>query len=206
MLPSAGVQQLHFPLLQLQSPNLLNPGCKLPGWKQGCMLLEQWREWEDENFVCLLWEESFSLLFLKQDLFLFVSNGITCFSNHCFMLQWQSRLQPLPIRVCSPYVLQSLFLLDSCSVFPDLLLCLGFSKPSFLLDSQPVYAIYIHSGKIQISLYQHCLNQMPLTSLMPFHMALEIHTLKSFPIGKRKPSQNGQEANMRNINILRFRI
>jgi len=43
-------------------------------------------EWEDENFVCLLWEESFSLLFLKQDPFLFVSNGITCFSNPCFML------------------------------------------------------------------------------------------------------------------------
>lgn len=132
-----------------QSPNSLNPGCKLPGCKQGGMLLEQWCEWEDENFVCLLWEESFSLLFLKQDLFLFVSNGIMCFSNHCLMLQWQRGLLPLPICICSPYLPQSLFLLNSCSVVLDILLCLRFSKPSFLLDSQPVYAIHIYSGKTQ---------------------------------------------------------
>lgn len=68
-----GFSSCTFLYCNFQSPNSLNPGCKLPGCKQGCMLLEQWREWEDENFVCLLWEESFSLLFLKQDLFFFVS-------------------------------------------------------------------------------------------------------------------------------------
>lgn len=196
-----GFSSCTFLYCNFQAPNSLNPGCKLPGCKQGYMLLEQWCEWEDENFECLLWEESFSLLFLKQDLYLFVSNSIICFSNHCFMLQWQGGLLPLPICICSPYLPQSLFLLDSSSVFLDLLLCLGFPKSSFLLDSQSVYAIHICSGKTQISLYQDCLNQIPLTSPMLFYMPLEINILKR---RKRKPFQKGQEANTRNINILRF--
>lgn len=191
-----GLSSYIFLYGNFQPPNSLNPGCKLPGCKQGGMLLEQWCEWEDENFVCLLWEESFSLLFLKQDFFLFVSNGIMCFSNHCFMLQWQRGLLPLPICICSPYLPQSLFLLDPCSVFLDILLCLGFSKPSFLLDSQPVYAILIYSGKTQISLYQDCPNQMPLTSPMLFYMPRDQNTqefsnrkketVPKGPRGKRK--------------------
>lgn len=165
------------------------------------MLLEHWREWEDENFVRLLWEESFSHLFLKQDLFLFVSNGIMCFSHHCFMLQWQIGLMPLPVCIYSSNLPQALFLLDSCSVFLNLLFWLGFSKP-FLPDSRSVfYAIYIHTGKVQISLYQNCQNQTPLTSLMLFYMPLKINILKNFPIAKRKPFQ---KANLRNINIGRL--
>lgn len=142
-----------LPCCIFQSPTSTSSGCKLPGCKQGCMLLEHWREWEDENFVRLLWEESFSHLFLKQDLFLFVSSGIMCFSNHCFMLPWQIGLMPLLVCICSPDFPQAPFLLDSCSVFLSLLLSLGFSQP-FLPDSHSVfYAIYTHTGQVQISLY-----------------------------------------------------
>lgn len=184
-----------------QFPTSTSSGCKLPGCKQGCMLLEHWREWEDENFVRLLWEESFSHLFLKQDLFLFVSSGIMCFSNHCFMLPWQIGLMPLPVCICSPDFPQAPFLLDSCSIFLNLLLSLGFSQ-LFLPDSHSVfYAIYIYTVKVQISLYQNCQNQTPLTSLMLFYMPLKINILKNFPIAKRKPLE---KANPRNINIGRL--
>jgi len=81
---------------------------------------------------------------------------------------------------------------------------MGFSTSSFLLDSQPVHAIHICSGKTRISLYQDCLNRMPLISPMLFSMALVISTLKSLPTGEKKPFQKGKEANMKNINILRF--
>ena len=37
-----GLSSCTFLYCNFQPPNSLNPGCKLPGCKQGCMLLEQW--------------------------------------------------------------------------------------------------------------------------------------------------------------------
>lgn len=50
----AAVGKSTFAELQLSLFNPTQLRMQTAGCKQGCRLLEQWREWEDENFVCLL--------------------------------------------------------------------------------------------------------------------------------------------------------
>lgn len=81
--------------------------------------------------------------------------------------------------ICSPFLPQTVFVLDSSSISLDLFLCLGFPKSSFLLDPQLVYAIHIYSGKTQIIRI--------IVTLACHHwchfIGLKINILKTFPIG-----------------------